>query len=255
MLEVTNDSRGVVTVTLDRPEVHNALNADLIAGLHGVAQRLSSDDSVRVVILTARGRSFCAGGDLRWMQDQMAATPSARAAQARALADMLGAWNRLPKPVIARVGGPAYGGGVGLCAVSDVVVATETAKFALTETRLGLIPATIGPYVMARMHPAALRRYFYSGQTFGAEAAREAGLVSVVATQDTLDAAVEAEVGSYLKCAPGAVAAAKALTQAHGVTQDQIDQSITALIARWESAEAGAGLSAFFAKDRPPWQS
>lgn len=253
-LEITRDARGVVTVALARPEKHNAMSAAMIAELHDAAERLGADPSVRVVVLTGQGRSFCAGGDLAWMRAQMAADADTRAAGARALAEMLGAWNRLPKPVIARVHGNAFGGGVGLICVCDAAVAVGTARFGLTETKLGLIPATIGPYVLRRLGPAA-RSVFLSPRLFGAAEAVRLGLLAEVAQADDLDTAVEAHVSPYLTAAPGAVASAKALARAvqGDVSDAEIEASIAALIARWEDPEAAEGIAAFFDKRPPAW--
>ena len=142
-ITLSTDARGVATLTLNRPEKHNAMSAPMIDELAEAAAQLGADDAVRAVVLTGTGASFCAGGDLGWMQSQMAASAEERAEGARRLAGMLGALNALPKPVIGRIQGPAYGGGIGLISVCDVAIGVETARFGLTETRLGLIPATI----------------------------------------------------------------------------------------------------------------
>ncbi|MEY8841991.1 enoyl-CoA hydratase-related protein, partial [Cribrihabitans sp. XS_ASV171] len=150
-LDLTVDDRGVARLVLNRAEKHNALSAQMIADLTAAAGRLGADDAVRVVVLTGAGKSFCAGGDLAWMQQQMAADPETRFTEARKLAEMLQALNTLPKPLIGAVQGNAFGGGVGMASVCDVAIGVDTLKMGLTETRLGLIPATIGPYVVARM--------------------------------------------------------------------------------------------------------
>lgn len=254
-LELAVDGRGVATVTLNRPEKHNAMSAKMIAELHDVATRLGEDAAVRVVVLTGAGRSFCAGGDLGWMRDQMAADTATRRREAAALAHMLGAWNSCPKPVIGRVQGNAFGGGVGLMSVCDVVVAVDSARFGLTETKLGLIPATIGPYVLARMGEGPARRVFMSARLFTAAEAQALGLAARVVPADGLDAAVEAEVTPYLACAPGAVAEAKALALTLGGAPDAqtVEMSIDALMRRWDGAEAEEGISAFFEKRAPGW--
>jgi methylglutaconyl-CoA hydratase len=254
-LQTGIDARGVATLTLARPEKHNALNRELIGELTEAADRLRDDRQVRVVVLTGAGASFCAGGDLDWMRAQMAADAKTRATEARALAKMLQALNTLPKPLIARVQGQAFGGGIGLMSVADVAIGVAAAKFGLTETRLGLIPATIGPYVIARMGAAAARRVFFSSRRFGADEAMRLGLLAQVVDPADLDAAVEREVLPYLSCAPGAVAEAKALVQRLGPTIDDdiIDATIEALTRRWESGEAAAGISAFFDRTLPPW--
>ncbi len=254
-ITLTTDQRGVATLTLNRPDKHNAMSAQMIADLHTAATQLDQDEAVRVVVLAGAGRSFCAGGDLGWMKAQMDAEPQTRAAEARKLADMLHALNRMSKPLIAKVHGNAFGGGVGLCCVADKVFAVDSATFGLTETKLGLIPATIGPYVVARMGGGHAREVFMSSCPFNAEDAQRLGVVSAVTTAQTLDTEVETEVAAYLKCAPFAVAEAKALalTLGHAPTQATIDTTIDALVKRWEHPEARTGIEAFFDKAPPPW--
>lgn len=254
-ITLSKDARGVATITLNRPDKHNALSGQMIADLSTAIADLEQDRSVRVVVLMGQGRSFCAGGDLAWMRAQMDADSATRAAEARKLADMLGAMNRLPKPVIARVHGAAFGGGVGLCCVADHVFATPVATFGLTETKLGLIPATIGPYVLARIGAGAARQVFMSSCPFDAAKARQLRIVSDVAPVQALDDAVETEIQAYLVCAPAAVAEAKKMTLEQGGAPDKAatDASIAALVARWEHPEARAGITAFFDRKAPPW--
>lgn len=253
LLEV--DSRGVATLALNRPEKRNAMSAQMISELAETAQRLGKDPAVRVVVLAARGPVFCAGGDLAWMKEQMAASAAKRAAAARDLAMMLQTLNTMPKPLVGRVHGNAFGGGVGLMSVCDVVVSAVDASFGLTETRLGLIPATIGPYVVARIGEAGARRVFMSGRVFGSAEALALGLVGAVVEPAALDEAVEEQVRPYLDCAPGAVAEAKALVRRLGPAIDEstIAETIDALVARWESSEASEGITAFFEKRPPRW--
>ncbi|MDG4649104.1 crotonase/enoyl-CoA hydratase family protein [Roseibacterium sp. SDUM158017] len=249
------DPRGVAQLTLKRPEKHNAMNAQMIAELAGAAARLGRDPAVRVVVLTGEGRSFSAGGDLAWMRAQMEADAASRAREARSLAEMLGALDAMPKPLIGRVQGQAFGGGVGLISVCDVAVGVEEAKFGLTEVRLGLIPATIGPYVVARMGAARARRVFFSGRIFGAAEAVDLGLLARAVPRDALDAAVEAEIAPYLSAAPGAVAAGKKLVAdlGAGVDEAQVAMTIEALVGRWESEESAEGIGAFFEKRKARW--
>ena len=254
-IQLETDARGVATLTLARPDKRNAMSALMIAELTEVAEALGADLTVRAVVMAALGDSFCAGGDLAWMQAQMAADGPTRAAEARKLAMMLAALNNLPKPLIGRVQGQAYGGGVGLMAVCDVAIGVTGARFGLTETRLGLIPATIGPYIIARMGAAKARRVFGSARLFDADEAVRLDLLARAVAPDALDSAVEAEVSPYLSCAPGAVAEAKALIRTLSPMPDaaQIDASIDALVARWESPESAEGIAAFFAKSKPGW--
>ncbi|WP_414898181.1 crotonase/enoyl-CoA hydratase family protein [Rhodovulum sp. YEN HP10] len=254
-LEIVIDGRGVARLTLRRAEKHNALSSDLIAALTAAAGRLGADPSVRAVVLTGAGESFCAGGDLGWMKAQMQADGASRATEARKLAAMLRALNEMPKPLIGRVQGQAYGGGVGLIAVCDVAIGVETARFALTETRLGLTPATIGPYVVARLGAARARRVFMSGRRFDAAEAVGLGLLARAVPDAALEAAVEAEIAPYLACAPGAVALAKAQVLSLGPRIDEaaIEASIAQLVAAWETEEAAEGIAAFFARRKPAW--
>ena len=255
-LRIETDARGVATLWLARPDKHNALSAQMIDELTAAAAQLGADGSVRVVVLAAMGKSFCAGGDLGWMQQQMAADADTRRAGARALALMLNALNELPKPLIGRIHGNAFGGGVGMMSVCDVAVGARGARFGLTETRLGLIPATIGPYVVARMGEDRARRVFMSARIFDAAEAEVLNLLAYTVDPEDLDAAVEDEIAPYLATAPGAVAAAKRLTRALGPRIDQaaIELSIEALISVWESDEAPEGIAAFFDKRKPRWQ-
>ena len=256
-IEIDRDARGVATLWLAREDKHNALSARMIAELTEVAQALGTDDAVRVVVLAARGRSFCAGGDLGWMQDQMAADAQTRGHEAAKLAWMLQALNTLPKPLIGRVQGNAFGGGVGMASVCDIAIGSDSVLMGLTETRLGLIPATIGPYVCARMGEARARRVFMSGRRFGAAEAVDLGLLARTVPAADLDAAVEAEVAPYLDCAPQAVARAKALLRRLGPVIDEatIAHTIAELTACWEGDEAPEGIGAFFGKRKPRWQS
>lgn len=254
-IRIETDARGVATLWLARAEKHNALSGEMISEIIDAAQRLGDDPGVRVVILAGEGKSFCAGGDLGWMRAQMDAGPAERAREARKLAEMLQALNTLPKPLIGRIHGNAFGGGVGMASVCDVAIGAAGVKMGLTETRLGLIPATIGPYVVARMGEALARRVFFSARLFDAEEAVTLGLLARVVAPDDLDAAIDAEVMPYLSCAPGAVADAKRLTRALGPRIDDavIDMTVDALVARWEGEEAPEGIAAFFDKRPPSW--
>lgn len=254
-ITLETDTRGVATLTLNRSEKHNAMSADMIAELTEAAGQIAQDDAIRVVVLTGAGESFCAGGDLGWMREQMAADGPTRAEHAGKLAGMLGALNTLPKPLIGRIQGPAYGGGIGMMSVCDIAIGADTGRFGLTETRLGLIPATIGPYVLARMGEAMARRVFMSARLFRADEAVTLGLLAKAVPVEELDAAIEAEIKPYLACAPGAIAVSKALALklGSGITQEQIDHSIGELVARWETDEAAEGIDAFFGKRKANW--
>ena len=255
-LTIGIDARGVARLRLDRADKHNALDAALIAALTEAAGRLGADPAVRVIVLEGAGASFCAGGDLGWMRAQMAADAATRAAEARKLAEMLQALDTCPKPLIGRVHGNAFGGGVGMMSVCDVAVGASGARFGLTEVRLGLIPATIGPYVVARIGAARARRVFFSGRLFDADEAVDLGLLARTVAPEALDDAIEAEIAPYLAAAPGAVAEGKALVRALGPRIDaaMIDETVAALVRRWESPESAEGIAAFFDKRAPSWR-
>lgn len=255
MIDLVVDARGVATLTLARADKHNALSQAMIDALTQAAARIAADRRIRVVVLAAAGPTFCAGGDLGWMRDQIAADTPKRRAAATSLAQMLGALDSLPQPLIGRIQGNAFGGGVGLACVCDVAIGVQTAKFGLTETRLGLIPATIGPYVLARIGAARARRVFLSGRVFGADEAVALDVLARAVAADALDDAIAAEVAPYLSCGPEAVAAAKAYARSLGPVIDAavIARSVDALIACWDGAEAAEGIAAFFDKRAPDW--
>ncbi|WP_085806236.1 crotonase/enoyl-CoA hydratase family protein [Roseovarius albus] len=255
-ISIQADDRGIATLWLDRAEKHNALSAQMMAELTEAAGQLGTDGKVRAVVLAAKGRTFCAGGDLAWMRDQFEAMPDVRAKEAAKLAYMLQALNTLPKPLIGRLQGNAFGGGVGIASVCDVAIGVDHLQMALTETRLGLIPATIGPYVAARMGEAAARRVFMSGRSLIATEAERLNLLARVVPVAELDAAVEDEIAPYLSCAPEAVARAKKMLRGFGPKIDQavIDASIAELSACWAGEEAQEGIAAFFDKRSPEWK-
>lgn len=254
-IAVAVDHRGVAAVTLSRPERRNAISGEMITELTAAADEVASEPSVRVVVLSSEGSVFCAGADLEWMRSQIDASPEVRHGQAVRLARMLNAWNVVPKPVIARVQGNAYGGGLGLMAVADIVCADENALFGLSETRLGLIPATISPYLLARLGEAGARRMFLSGRPVGGREAVDLRLVSRSVPSTELEAAVKEEVDACLACAPGAIADAKAMLRriAGEVPEDLIDATAGWLAKRWQDPEAREGMTAFLERRRPGW--
>lgn len=254
-LQIQNTPIGITTLTLNRPDKRNALSAQMITELTDFAIEMTRSRSARAIILRGAGTIFCAGGDLSWMQAQIEADRATRITEARRLAMMLKALNEMPVPLIGQVHGAALGGGVGLLCICDVVIAEETATFGLTETRLGLIPATIGPYVVARMGEGATRRVFMSSRRFDAEEARALGLVADVVPQDALEARVAQETAPYLRVAPGAAGAAKRMARQLGpkITDAMIDSSIEALADIWEGDEAAEGIAAFLEKRPPVW--
>lgn len=254
-LAIRLDERGVAYVTLNQPDKRNALSAQMIAELTDMAKTLGAANTTRAIVLAGEGKLFCAGGDLSWMKAQIEADRPTRMAEARKLALMLNALNEMPTPLIARIHGGAYGGGVGMACVADVAVAETGAKFGFTETRLGLIPATIGPYVLARMGEGNARRVFMSSRVFDAAEALDLRVIARLVEADQLDAAVEAEVAPYLVVAPEAVGAAKALARALGpqINAEVIDETITRLADTWEGEEAAHGIEAFLTRTPARW--
>lgn len=246
-IDLSADTRGIATLTLARPEKHNAMNSEMMVEITAATQTLAADNTVRAVILAAQGKSFCAGADLNWMRAQVAQDRAGKIAEARVLADMLAGLNALPKPLIGRVEGNAYGGGIGLMAVCDIVVALEGLRFALTEVKLGLIPATIGPFVLRRISETYARQVFFTAKPFDTALALRSGLVSSICAADEMDAAIEAEIKPILQSAPGAVAQAKHLLQqmqGYDVEND-IEFTVNALADRWETEEAQQRIAVF----------
>lgn len=254
-LDVQINDDGVTHVALNAPDTRNALSVQMMSDLTQVAAELGSSDDVRVVVLSGNGAVFCAGGDLNWMKAQVGATREVRISEAKKLAAMLQALNEMPKPLIGKIHGGAFGGGVGLACVCDVAVAIDGTKFGFTETKLGLIPATIGPYVVARMGEGNARRVFMSSRIFNAIEARELGIVAKVVQADQIDDAVAFEVQPYLSLAPRAVGAAKALARSLGAPIDAaiIADTIERLADTWEGEEADHGITSFLNKTPPRW--
>ena len=249
------DARGVAQVSLRRPGKHNALSKRMIEELESAALRVGGDDNVRAVVLVGEGKSFCAGADLDWMKAQFAASAETRRNEALMLARMFLAWNRCMKPVIARVHGSAFGGGIGLVSIADTVIASHESRFGLTEARLGLIPATISPFVIGKIGHAPALRLFMTARRFGPVEAKEYGLVTLISELPELDETIEAELERYLACAPGAVAASKALAQSYGPVIDEalIARNAESLTKRWDSDECKEGIASFFEKRSPAW--
>lgn len=254
-IRLETDARGVATLWLARAEKRNALSPEMMDALTAIAEEINAAEAVRVVILRGEGAIFCAGGDLDWMRRQFDASSETRMVEARRLAGMLQALNTLTKPLIGRIQGAAMGGGVGMASVCDVVIAEETAKFGLTETRLGLIPATISPYVIARMGEGRARRVFMSSRVFAAPEAVELGIVARAVPEAELDAAIEFEVAPYLSASPKAVAAAKELARSLGprIDAEVIEATAQHLAAVWDGGDAAEGVGAFFEKRKPRW--
>ena len=245
------DKRGVVSLTLNRPEKRNALSAKMIEELTGFTSKLTPD--TRAVVIQGAGKLFCAGGDLDWMNNQIEADRLTRISEARKLAMMLKALNEIPVPLIGKLHGAAYGGGVGLACVCDFVISSSNVKFGFTETRLGLIPSTIGPYVVGKMGEAKAREVFMSGQTFNEVEAKKLNIVSEIS--ENLDQSVESHLNPYLQTAPKAVGEAKALLRSLGPRIDEqvIEGTIERLADIWEGEVASHGIDAFLNKTKPRW--
>jgi methylglutaconyl-CoA hydratase len=246
----------VARLRLNRPELHNAFDAELIATLTSALDRLGTDRAVRVVVLEGAGASFSAGADLNWMRDMAVASEAANRDDALALARLMRCLDALPKPTIARVHGPAFGGGVGLVACCDIAIAAPEAKFGLTEARLGLLPAVISPYVVAAIGARHARRYFASAEIFDAAEAHRIGLLHEIVAADRLDAAIQRHIALLLKAGPIASASAKRLVAdaARQADRDALDAANAGLIARLRvSPEGQEGIGAFLEKRPPAW--
>lgn len=244
------DSRGVATVTMNRPAVHNAFDDDLIARLHGAFADLGADPEVRVVVLAGTGKNFCAGADLNWMKAMAGYSEVENVADASRLADMLHTMHTCPKPTIARVQGAAIAGGVGLVAACDMAVAADRAIFAVTEVRMGLIPANIACYLIPTVGVRAARRYALTGERFDADEAWRIGLVDKVAPADGLDAAVADMVESLLAGGPHAlVECQKLIDHVAGPLTDAMRHETAAWLARVRvGVEAQDRMNAFLEK-------
>jgi methylglutaconyl-CoA hydratase len=259
----TRREGSVEYVTLNRPDVRNAFNAELIEELTAWAagmvqlgsQGSQGSQGVRCVVLSGAGKTFCAGADVTWMAETIQYTEARNLSDATAASRMFAAIDALPVPVIARVHGAALGGGAGLAAVCDIVVAEETALFGFTEVKLGILPAVISPFALAKIGRSAARELFLTGARFSAARAREIGLVHQVVPTGALDAAVAAYVRDILEAGPEAIAAAKALIP--HVAGQPLDEARTisaaALAKRRVSAEGQEGLRAFLEKRAPAW--
>lgn len=249
------DAHGVATLTINRAEKHNAFDDAIIAELTAKLKQVEQDDAVRVVVLTGAGRTFSAGGDLNWMRSMAKYSERENMEDAMKLAELMDLLDCSPKPTIAKVNGPAYGGGVGLVACCDIAICTEAAKFALTEVRLGLIPAVISPYVIAAIGERQARRYFLTAEPIEAKQACQIGLVHEVVTPDILDETVNMLASSLLKGGPKGLIAAKRLIAEQSMSDRKALMKKTArLIAELRtSAEGQEGLTAFLEKRNAGW--
>ncbi len=251
------DDGAVATVTLARPDSHNALNAALIEELTRCFEELAEDEETRVVVLAGEGRSFCAGADIGYMRETADFSYEENLEDARRLAMMYWTIDECPKPLVARVHGAAMGGGAGLAAVADVVVADAETRFAFSEVRLGIAPASISPFVVRKVGASHARSLFATGERFDAERAREMGLVHQVVSSDRLDEAVNEKVGELLQGGPVAQATMKALLHRLETTEPMEAPGLTArVISELRTGEEGQeGLSAFLERREPRWRT
>ena len=247
---------GVATVTLNRPEVRNAFNDEVIAEMTAVFSELGERAEVRCIVLAGNGTAFCAGADLNWMKRMAGYTRDENLADAAALANMLRVLYRCPKPTIARVQGDVYAGGTGLVAACDIAVSVDTAWYCLSEVKLGLIPATISPYVIRAMGERAAHRYFLTAERFSAAEALRVGFVHEVVTADRLDAKVGELAQALVQAGPAAVKACKELVQGVGgrnITPLLIDRTVQNIADIRVSDEGREGIQAFLGRRRPGW--
>jgi methylglutaconyl-CoA hydratase len=255
-LRVERDDRGIVTVTMDRPDVRNAFDADLIARLRETFEGFEGEPDVRAVVLTGAGRVFSAGADLNWMKGMVDRSFEENVGDSRELEAMLRAVYDCPRPVVARVHGHAFGGGTGLVACSDIAIANRGAHFAFSEVRLGVAPAVISPYVFRRIGPTSARHLFLTGERFDARRAREIGLVNLTVEPEDIDDAVEEVLEELLAGGPQAQTEIKTLLRELYRRPDLDDAAdyTTETIARLRaSAEGQEGMSAFLDRRDPSW--
>jgi methylglutaconyl-CoA hydratase len=252
------DKRGVLTLCMNRPGVHNAFDADMIRELTGALQAADKDETVRIVVITGTGSCFSAGADLNWMRSLIEASQDENERDALRLAKLMRSLNYLSKPTIAKINGAAFGGGLGLIAACDITVAVDNARFGLTEARLGLAPAVISPYVIRRIGETYARRYFLSAERFDSQRAYDIGLIQQVVAAEQLDEVIEDNIRQVLKSGPTAVAECKQLVfkiAGHNADSQKVTDKYTAgLIARLRvSGEGQEGLAAFLEKRKPGW--
>jgi len=257
MLTQSIDARGVATLTLNRPEKHNALDGKTISELHNALLALQAQAELRAVVLTGSGPSFCAGADLTHMKSMLNASEAENQQDARALAECLRLLNEFNCPVLARVNGNTFGGGIGLISCADIAISVEDAQFALSEVRLGLVPATICPYVVAAIGPRQARRWFVTGETFDAHTAHQIGLIHILSATEGLDEAVNRQLDLVLRAGPIAVREAKRLIRnvAGNFDLDSVVESTSDMLARLRvSPEGQEGVSAFLERRKPSWK-
>lgn len=250
---LTVDGEGIVHVTLNRPEVRNAFNEGLIAELQDIFTKLGSDERCRVIVLQANGKSFCAGADLNWMKSMANFTKEENVADSRKMAFMLNTIYACPKPVIAKVQGDAYAGGVGLASVCDILIASNQVRFCISEAKLGLLPATIAPYVIRALGEQASRRYFVTAEIFTASQAKEMGFVHELVDPDALDSKVDEVCQAILSNGPMAVMACKKIVRdisQQAITPALLEDTVKRIASIRTSDEAQARMKAFLEKSK-----
>ena len=250
---LTVDGEGIVHVTLNRPEVRNAFNEGLIAELQDIFTKLGSHERCRVIVLQANGKSFCAGADLNWMKSMANFTKEENVADSRKMAFMLNTIYACPKPVIAKVQGDAYAGGVGLASVCDILIASNQVRFCISEAKLGLLPATIAPYVIRALGEQASRRYFVTAEIFTASQAKEMGFVHELVDPDALDSKVDEVCQAILSNGPMAVMACKKIVRdisQQAITPALLEDTVKRIASIRTSDEAQARMKAFLEKSK-----
>ena len=250
-----SDEGQVAHVRLNRPDVRNAFNAELIGELTRTFEALAGDENIRAIVLSGNGKVFCGGADISWMRSSLDLTFDQNVADAQAMSDMFRTIDRCPKPVIGKVHGAALGGGAGLAAVCDTVIASADAVFGFTEVKLGIIPAVISPFVLAKIGVSHARALFLTGERFEAKRAHHIGLVHEVVVADTLDVCIERVVNEILSAGPSAVAAAKALVpKVREASYDESrDVTAEAIAKQRTSPEGQEGLRAFLERRKANW--
>lgn len=255
-ITVETDSRGLARITLNRPEVKNAMNAAMIAEIGEAIRGFGADEKVRAIVIAGAGDAFCAGADLAMMQKAAAFTEAENKKEARRLAELLHAVMISDKPVIALVHGACMGGAVGLVSACDIVIAAEDSFFALSEARLGLVPAMISPFVMQAIGPRQARRFFLTGERFDAETARRIGLAHLTCLKTQLEGTLDGVLKNLLACGPAAQKEAKALIRAvafRAIDDAVMDETVSWIARVRASAEGKEGVSAFLEKRKPNW--
>ncbi|NUM33338.1 MAG: enoyl-CoA hydratase/isomerase family protein [Candidatus Brocadiae bacterium] len=252
---VVSVSKGILSVVLNRPEIHNAFDENVIQELNEAFVAAKEDKSIRCLVLSGQGASFCAGADMNWMRKMKNYSYEKNYEDAYLLSEMLYRLYALPFPTIAKINGSAFGGGVGLVSACDISIAASCASFSLSEVKLGLVPACISPYLLGRIQPGVLRRFFLTGERFDAGKAKEIGLINEIVPKEELDQKVAEFTEKILSCGPNSLAMAKEiLEKVPGMRPEEYMRTTAEWIAKLRiGQEAQEGLSAFLEKRKPQW--